>query len=210
MRLRVERNSFPPGASSAASVARNAVGIGDVLDHLQCRDDREARRLGQQVLGDAGPIGQRQALAFRMGTRRLDRPAGGIQAQHVKAQASKGLGRHPGAAPDIKQPWSGGSSEILPLPLREGVGGGQCVQPSPDRSGDWLLIRAAIHATRVGFIRCSGRIGPSGSHHRAASASNCATSAGETVTLGMVAPVVPRQYEHLESITDNWLECRES
>ena len=225
VRLRVERNSFPPGASSAASVARKAAGSGTCS--ITSSAVMIGKRVGsaQQVLGHAGPIGERQSLAGSMGARRLDCPAGGIQAQDVEPQASESLRRQPRTAPDVEQPWNS-------LPLREGAGGrGLCrpsipLPPTPSRKGRGRLcalfcalcsahrpsrlIRSAIHATRVGFIRCSGRIGPSGSHHRAASASNCATSAGETVTLGMVAPVVPRQYEHPGSTTDNWLECRES
>ncbi len=38
--------------------------------------------------------------------------------------------------------------------------------------------RALIQPTRSGFIACSGAIGPAGSHHRPASASNRAISSG--------------------------------
>ena len=85
-----------------------------------------------------------------------------------------------------------------PNPLPQGEGGVS------------RLIFSAIHATRAGFILCSGRIGPFGSHHRAASASNRAISVGENVVPDMVAPAVPRQYDHLNPTTDNWPECHAS
>ena len=165
----------------------------------------------QQVLGDAGAVGERQVLAGGMGARRLDRLAGGVQAEDVEAATRQRLGRHSGAAADVekieqarmcrrlerKSPpppagggWGEGAAPKLaapppsdPLPQAEGeslatvaAALGPDLAPAPPPHP----ARSTIHWTRAGFIRCSGRIGPFGSHQLAASASNRATSSGET------------------------------
>ena len=64
----------------------------------------------QQVLGDAGAVGERQVLARGVGARRLDRLAGGVQAQHVEAATRQRLGRQSGAAAHVKQSQAVGRS----------------------------------------------------------------------------------------------------
>ena len=84
--------------------------VRDVLDHLEGGDDREAGTLRQQVLGDTGPVAEGQVLAGGMGAGRLDRLAGGVQAQNVKAVARQRLRRHSGAAAHVKQSQAVGRS----------------------------------------------------------------------------------------------------
>ena len=78
--------------------------IGHVLDDLERRDDRKARALGQQVLGDADTVGERQALPLGVGAGRLDRLAGGIQTQDVEATPGQCLRRNAGTAAHVEQP----------------------------------------------------------------------------------------------------------
>src|SRR6185369_11364370 len=57
---------------------------------------------------------------------------------------------------------------------------------------------------RAGFIRCSGFIGPFGSHQRPASRSNFATSSSRTVVISVsvwVAPAARGQYVCAPSVT---------
>ncbi len=74
-----------------------------MLDHLERRDHRKAQPLGQQVLGDADAVGDRQALPRRVRTRRIDRLAGRVHAEHVEAATRQRLRRQPGAAADVQQ-----------------------------------------------------------------------------------------------------------
>ncbi len=74
-----------------------------MLDHLQCRDDREPPPLGQQVLRNTGPIRDRQTLPRRMRACHLDRLARRVQPEHVEAATRQSLRRQPGAAADIQQ-----------------------------------------------------------------------------------------------------------
>ena len=77
---------------------------------------------------------------------------------------------------------------------------------SPVR-GRCRAIRSVIQPIRAGFMRCSGRIGPFGSHHCAASASNRATSAAETVPPVMVAPIHPPPVCVPASLRDTVDDC---
>ena len=185
VRLSVERNSFPPGVQQSGERCQEGLLIRDVLDHLQRSDDRELCSFRQQVLGDAHSIGERQTLAGGMGTRCFDhlvRPAS-------RPRTSKPRRANASAANPAPQPTSSSrgreaieegagceegpeDEKYSPSPCGRGLGGGGREAPP------LLPIRSTIHRTRAGFIRCNGRIGPSGSHQRAASASNCATLGG--------------------------------
>ena len=128
-------------------MVRKASRVGDVLDHLQGGDDGEAQALGQQVLGGAGTIGERQVVPVGVDAGCLDRLAGGVQAKDVEAAARQRLGGHPGTAADVekvKRLRMRRQGPMLPLPLREGVGGrgrrpdcgnAPSPQPPPARGG---------------------------------------------------------------------------
>ncbi len=73
-----------------------------MLDHLKTGDRGEGGALGDEVLGQAGPVVQGQGLASGVGSGGLDRLAGGIDAEHVVAVPGQRLGRQPGAAADIE------------------------------------------------------------------------------------------------------------
>jgi hypothetical protein len=52
-----------------------------------------------------------------MNARRIDRLAGGIQAEHVEAAAGQSLRRQPGATADIQQPKTRRGRKFPPNPL---------------------------------------------------------------------------------------------
>ena len=154
--------------------------VGHVLDHLERGDHREARAFA--------PAGPRR--------RRRGRSAAGPAPRHGRAPPRSPRRRHRGRA--RRSPRRASASAARPAP-----------QPTSSRrsaerraAGSRAMRRQrgrAIQPIRAGFIRCSGRIGPFGSHQRGRQRVERARSpSGETVVPGMVAPAVPRQYDHPE------------
>ena len=209
VRLSVERNSLPPGSSSPASVARKAAGIRDVLDHLERGDDREARTLRQQVLGDAGPVAEGQVLAGGMGAGRLDRlrrrRPGPERRSRGRASASAATPA-PQPTSSSRRRWgeAGECSEYSPSPCGRGLGEGAPPVSDPSRSAPRSTPPAPGSS---GAAAASGRSDPTSAPRARRTA---ATSAGETVMPGMVAPAVPHQYDHRQPPTDNRQSCHAS
>ena len=136
VRLRVERNSLPPGVSRAARVRQERRRVGHVLDHLQRRDDREPRPLGQQVLGDAGAVGERQVRpAAWARAASIASPAASIPSTSKPSARSPAPRRQPsGAAADIR----GEGRTRPPAPLPRGAG-----------EASWSASRDPGHPRRV-------------------------------------------------------------
>ena len=133
MRLRVERNSLPPGASRAASVARKAAGSGTCSITSSAVMTGNRAPSASRSSADTGAVGERQVLPLRVGARRLDRlrrrrpgPARRSRARASASAATRRHSPHPAAA-------GGGESEDQPLPAppspRARGGGG--VGPDP-------------------------------------------------------------------------------
>ena len=97
---------------------------------------------GGEILGDGGPVGHGRSWPAAWARAGLDRlPRRRRSRARSKPCRARRLGREPGAAADIEH----ADAARNPVCLRR--------------------IRSVIQRMRTGFIRCSGRIGPSGSHH---------------------------------------------
>ena len=187
VRFRVDRNSSPPGVQQGGKRCQEGRRVGHVLDHLQRSDDREPRALGQQVLGGADAVGERQILPRGVGARRLDRLAGRRPCPARRSRAApaprppaRRRSRHPAAPAQALRRAVRDGDEILPLPLRQGVGGTSVRPRSAPRS------RPPAPGSS-GAAAASARPGPTSAPPARRTAQ---PRLGETVMLGMVAPAV--------------------
>ena len=155
VRFRVDRNSRPPGSSNPARVCDEADRIGHMLDHLERGDDRKAQPSASRSSATPRAVGQ---------------PAGpGPPRARGPPRSPRRLRRCPAHR---------GRDAPAPPPPSPAP---QPTSSMRGRAAAGISARSArIQPIRAGFIRCSGLIGPSGSHQRAARRSNCATSSAET------------------------------